>query len=523
MDQKNSINEQRLEKVKKIKELGFNPYSLKTPEKINITKLKDIFSFYEKEERKYILEKNIFKKEKREGKNIGEMPSRNHNLEEVSVAGRIKQFRSSGKLYFIDIIDQTGKIQLHLSMKDFSEKYWKLINLTDLGDFIWVKGLLGLSEREELSIFVKEFQLLTKSIYPPPTIAEKVSGDAAISNNETKQRQRYLDLMVNEESKSKFISRSLIISAIRNYLNKENFIEVETPIMQPLCGGAKAKPFITYHNTLKMDLYLRIAPELYLKRLLVGGLEKVFEINRSFRNEGIDTQHNPEFTMLELYQAYSDYNTMMDIVEDIVLVSLKSLNLKTTLNYLNKELNFQKPWPRFKYLDLFKIYVGIEWDNREQLLNKARELNLFEKVKDLSNDWLGNELWEACVQKKLIQPCFVIDYPTSISPLAKQKEDNTNFVERFEAFVNGMELANAFSELNDPQEQQKRFEEQISEGNRLNDEEIIKEIDSDYLTALGYGMPPAGGLGIGIDRLIMLLTNSSSIRDVILFPTLKKI
>lgn len=526
----------RLAKAQELRNKGINPYTAQTPNRTDILEIRNKFEEKEAAEQDFINRKKEWASSKRSlsKEKIEQLKAEGKSIEEeigvepsppqrdiFAVAGRIRQIRKAGKkLNFIDIVDQSGKIQILLSKATISDSTWEVIQQIDLGDWVWAQGPLGLTPAGELTIFAEKFMLLSKAILPPPQIAEKTHGHA-ISNAETRQRQRYLDLMMNAESRNRFEIRSKVIAGIRSKLHEEGFLEVETPMMQPLFGGAKARPFVTHHNALHTDLFLRIAPELYLKRLLVGGMQKIYEVNRNFRNEGIDTHHNPEFTMLELYEAFGDYHRMMDITEMIFAAALEAADLPDAIEYQGQTLSFKGPWPRYRWIDLFNEYVEVEWDNREQMEQKAIELGLDKQVLKLENDWLGAELWEHCVEKQLIQPCFVIDFPTAISPLAKQKEDDPRWVERFEVFAEGMELANAFSELNDPVEQQRRFVEQVEKAIELNDNELSREIDWDYIEALQYGMPPAGGLGIGIDRMIMLLTDTPTIRDVILFPQLK--
>jgi lysyl-tRNA synthetase class 2 len=434
---------------------------------------------------------------------------------EVTVAGRIVAMRSFGKACFSHVQDGSERIQAYFQKNTLGEDRYALFKKIDIGDFIGVKGFLFRTKTNELTIEVEDFMLLSKSLRPLP---EKWHG---LTDVELRYRQRYVDLIVNPEVKKVFLLRTKIIQAIRAFLNARGYLEVETPMMQSIPGGATARPFKTHHNALDMDLYLRVAPELYLKRLLVGGFERVYEINRNFRNEGISTRHNPEFTMLEFYTAYADYRYLLDLTEQMISkVALEVLGT-TEVEYEGNKISLAPPWKRVTYIDALR-QVGVQNDvltNAEKARGYA--LNLGAKLK--GGEPLGkilNEIFEALVEPKLIQPTFVTDYPTDISPLSKKCDDNPDFVERFELFVLGRELANAFSELNDPVDQKERFQKQVSE--REAGDEEAHQMDDDFIRALEYGMPPAAGEGIGIDRLVMLLTRSSSIRDVILFPQMKK-
>jgi lysyl-tRNA synthetase class 2 len=434
---------------------------------------------------------------------------------EVTVAGRIIAMRSFGKACFSHIQDGSERIQVYFQKNTLGEDRYALFKKIDIGDFIGVTGFLFRTKTNELTIEVEDFTLLSKALRPLP---EKWHG---LTDVELRYRQRYVDLIVNPEVKKVFLLRTKIIQAIRSFLNARNYLEVETPMMQSIPGGATAKPFKTHHNALDMDLYLRIAPELYLKRLLVGGFERVYEINRNFRNEGISTRHNPEFTMLEFYTAYADYQYLLDFTEQMIsTVALEVLGT-TEVEYEGHKISLAPPWKRVTYIDSLR-QAGVPNDVLADA-EKARvyALKLGGNLK--GGEPLGkilNEIFEAMVEPKLIQPTFITDYPTDISPLSKKRDDNPAFVERFELFVLGRELANAFSELNDPVDQKQRFQKQVSE--REAGDEEAHQMDEDFIRALEYGMPPAAGEGIGIDRLVMLLTGSSSIRDVILFPQMKK-
>jgi lysyl-tRNA synthetase class 2 len=434
---------------------------------------------------------------------------------DVIVAGRIVAMRSFGKAGFGHLQDGSGRIQFYFQKNTLGEDKYAFFKKLDIGDFMGVKGFLFRTKTNELTIDIEDFTLLSKSLRPLP---EKWHG---LTDVELRYRQRYLDLIVNPDVRKVFLVRTKIVQAIRRFLNERGYIEVETPMMQSIPGGATAKPFKTHHNALDMDLFLRIAPELYLKRLLVGGFERVYEINRNFRNEGISTRHNPEFTMLEFYTAYADYRVLMDMTEQMISSIAQEVLGKTEVEYEGHLINLSPPWKRITYFDALRE-AGVS----EDVLNdgvKAREYAKKLGAHLTGGEPLGkvlNEIFEALVEPKLIQPTFITDYPTDISPLSKKRDDNPNFVERFELFVVGRELANAFSELNDPVDQKERFLKQVSEG-EAGDEEA-HQMDDDFIRALEYGMPPAAGEGIGIDRLVMLLTGASSIRDVILFPQMKK-
>jgi lysyl-tRNA synthetase class 2 len=434
---------------------------------------------------------------------------------EVVVAGRIVAMRSFGKAGFGHLQDGSGRIQVYFQKNTLGDDKYAFFKKLDIGDFIGIKGFLFRTKTNELTIDMEDFTLLSKSLRPLP---EKWHG---LTDVEIRYRQRYVDLIVNPEVKNVFLLRTKIVRAIRDFLNDRGYIEVETPMMQTIPGGATAKPFKTHHNALDMDLFLRIAPELYLKRLLVGGFEKVYEINRNFRNEGISTRHNPEFTMLEFYTAYADYRVLLDMTEQMISSIAQEVLGKTEVEYEGHQINLSAPWKRITYLDALRD-AGVS----DEVLTdgvKAREYAKKLGAHLTGGEPLGkvlNEIFEALVEPKLIQPTFITDYPTDISPLSKKCDDNPDYVERFELFVVGRELANAFSELNDPVDQKERFLKQVSEG-EAGDEEA-HQMDEDFIRALEYGMPPAAGEGIGIDRLVMLLTGASSIRDVILFPQMKK-
>jgi lysyl-tRNA synthetase class 2 len=427
--------------------------------------------------------------------------------QQANCAGRIVLLRDIGKLIFITLRDRSGTIQVGLSKKLLAEQ-WELVKLLELGDIIGASGQLGKTKTGEITIWAEQVVLLSKCLLPPP---EKFHGLADIDQ---RYRQRYVDLWANPEVMELFKTRSSIITTIREFLTSRGFLEVETPMMQTIAGGAAARPFITHHNTLDMDLFLRISPELFLKRLLVGGMEKVFEINRNFRNEGLSRQHNPEFTMIEVYQAYADYNVMMDLTEEVISLCLEKHAGGKQIRFGELTLDFSRPWRRAKYADLLKEFAGCDIDDIEAVRAKARKLELDEAQMD--DMVVVNEVFEATVEDNLINPTFVVDYPAPLCPLTRQKKEDPKYAERFELFIGKMELANAYTELNDPVIQEENFHIQLR-----GQQETMATMDSDFIAALKYGMPPAGGLGIGIDRLIMVLTGAESIRDVVLFPLLR--
>lgn len=434
--------------------------------------------------------------------------------EKASIAGRLMALRTHGKAIFANIEDISGRIQIYVKSNKIGENAFKLFSKIGVGDILGVSGLIFRTRTGEVTVFVEEFTLLCKSVRSLP---EKWHG---LKDVEIRYRKRYLDLIVNPSVREIFIKRSKVVQSIRNFLDNRGFLEVQTPIMQPIPGGATARPFITHHNTLHRDLYLRIATELYLKRLIVGGLEKVYELGCDFRNEGISTKHNPEFTMLELYEAYGDYHSMMTITEKLVTYVIKNVLGSLEIEYQGNKINFTPPWKRISMYKAIEGASGIDMKKiPEKDFDKIIKKHGLNKKGKINRGEITNELFEKYVEPILIQPTFIYDYPLEISPLSKQKKDNPELVERFELFVNSMELANAFTELNDPAEQKRRFEEQVAKRKAGDMESHF--MDEDYIEALEYGMPPTGGLGIGIDRLIMLLTNSDSIKEVILFPQLK--
>ncbi|MBK9118871.1 MAG: lysine--tRNA ligase [Phycisphaerales bacterium] len=422
-------------------------------------------------------------------------------------AGRVALYREFGSLIFLTIRDQTGELQFALSKKVLAEGTgWQVAKLLDLGDIVGAAGRIGRTKTGELTLWADECVLLSKALRPPP---EKRLG---LTDIEARYRRRYVDLFSNPESRAVFVQRARIIAHARTVLQRRGFIEVDTPVLQPLYGGAAARPFLTHHNTLEMQLYLRISPELYLKRCLVGGLDRVYEFARCFRNEGISPRHNPEFTMLELYQAYGDYHDMMDITEEIVAGAAHALHGTYRLPYGDQTLDLTPPWARCKYADLYRTHVGLPIEDVAAARGRARELSIEEHK--LDDALVVNALFEHYAEPHLVQPTFVVDYPAPLCPLTRRDPSDPRIALRFEAYLNRMELGNAYTELNDPDVQRETFSQQL----RGEEGETMAVMDEDFVEALEHGMPPAGGLGIGIDRICMLLTNSASIRDVILFP-----
>ena len=435
---------------------------------------------------------------------------------EVAIAGRMMAKRIMGKSSFSKIKDGTSSIQIFINSKNVSEELYEQFKTYDVGDILWVKGTLFKTKTDELTINANEIELLTKSLRPLP---EKYHG---LTDTETRYRKRYLDLIMSDESRDVFENRSKIITTIRKYLNEQEILEVETPMMQPIPGGAIARPFVTHHNTLDKDFYLRIAPELYLKRLVVGGMHRVYEINRSFRNEGVSTQHNPEFTMLELYLAFASYEEIMTLVEEMVIEISKGLYGSTTITYQDKEYDLSGPYKR---ITLEESVMEFNPDmNREKLRDQHYLLGVCKKLKiknskDMPAGKLLLEIFEKTVEEHLIEPTFITAYPKDVSPLSRANDEDPWLVDRFEFFIAGRELANGFHELNDPDDQSQRFKDQVKERDSGDDEAMV--YDEDYIEALEYGMPPTSGLGVGIDRLTMIFTDKPSIRDVLLFPHMR--
>jgi lysyl-tRNA synthetase class 2 len=481
------ISQKRQEKLERIRARGINPYP---------------YGYH----RSHTTQQALALLTEQEESGAAEAPS-------VNLAGRVMASRLMGKVSFLDIRDGSGKIQLYFRNDLLSQDILQLLNDIDIGDIIGVSGKLFRTKTGEPTLEVEDLTLLAKSLQPLP---EKWHG---LSDIDTRYRQRYLDLIANTEAKEIFHMRSQVITAIRQFLNRRGFIEVETPVLQPSAGGALARPFITHHHALDQDFYLRIAPELHLKRLIIGGFDKVYELGRIFRNEGISTKHNPEFTMMESYETYADYNDVMATLEEMVAEVSRQVLGKDKVEFGGNTINFKPPWQRLQLHQAIKEYSGIDFNQypdaaslRAEMVKKKIEVD---PQKDRGR--LIDELISTFVEPKLIQPTFLLDYPVEMSPLAKSKPDNERLVERFEAFAGGIEIANAFTELNDPIEQRQRFLRQQKE--RQMEGETV---DEDFLLALEYGMPPTGGLGVGIDRLVMLLTGQPSIRQVILFPQLKE-
>ena len=435
----------------------------------------------------------------------------------VSVAGRIMSRRGHGKVNFMDLQDGEGRIQLFVQMNALGEEAYGKLHLLDIGDIVGVTGEVFRTKTGEVSIRVKELTLLTKSLQILP---EKFHG---LKDQDLRYRQRYVDLIVNPEVKEVFVLRSKIIKAVREYLDNRGFLEVDTPILNTIAGGANARPFVTHHNTLDIDMYLRIANELYLKRLIVGGFDKVYEMGRMFRNEGMSPKHNPEFTNIELYEAYADYEDMMVLTEELIAYVAEETLGSAKIEYQGKEIDLTPPWRRISMIDAIKEYVGVDFntiDTDEEAREVAKAKGL-EIDKDMKRGHVISEMFEEFCEVHLVQPTFVTHHPVEVSPLAKRNQEDPRLTNRFEAFINTWEIANAFSELNDPIDQKARFKEQ--EAQRVAGDSEAHMMDMDFVNALEVGLPPTGGLGIGIDRLIILLTNQPSIRDVLLFPTMKPV
>nr|WP_176483853.1 MULTISPECIES: lysine--tRNA ligase [Bacillus] len=480
----------RREKLAKLREIGMDPFGGKFERTNQSSELFEQYGEISKEE---LSEKNL----------------------SVTIAGRIMTKRGKGKAGFTHIQDLTGQIQLYVRKDAVGDEAYEIFNTADIGDIVGVTGEVFKTNVGELSIKATSFELLTKALRPLP---EKYHG---LKDVEQRYRQRYLDLITNPESKQTFIARSKIIQAMRRYLDDHGYLEVETPMMHSIAGGASARPFVTHHNTLDMTLYMRIAIELHLKRLIVGGLEKVYEIGRVFRNEGVSTRHNPEFTMIELYEAYADYKDIMSLTENLVAHIAKEVNGKTVVQYGEYEVDLTPEWKRLHMVDAVKEATGVDfWQQMsdEEARQHAKDHGV-DVTEHMQFGHILNEFFEQKVEETLIQPTFIYGHPVEISPLAKKNAEDPRFTDRFELFIVGREHANAFTELNDPIDQKERFEAQLVEKEQGNDE--AHEMDHDFIEALEYGMPPTGGLGIGIDRLVMLLTNAPSIRDVLLFPQMR--
>lgn len=432
----------------------------------------------------------------------------------IRLAGRMISRRIMGKASFANLLDQSGSLQLYVCRNDIGDECYADFKKFDIGDIIGVEGVPFTTKTGEISLHVSKITMLSKSLLPLP---EKFHG---LRDTDMRYRQRYVDLIANPEVRETFVARSKIIKAIRSFLDGEGFLEVETPILNTIAGGATARPFVTHHNTLDIDMYMRIAPELYLKRLIVGGFEKVYEMGRLFRNEGMSPRHNPEFTTVELYQAYTDYNGMMDITERLFNYIAKEVFGKGTITYQGTDIVIDKPWKKVTMAELVKEHTGIDFmtDELSVCIKRAEVLGVG-FPKEITWGKALYEVFDQLIEDKLIQPTFVLDYPVEVSPLAKRKASDKRLTERFEFFITGREMGNAFSELNDPIDQKERFMAQVKE--RENGDDEAQMMDEDFVTALEYGMPPTGGLGIGIDRLVMLFTDQFNIRDVLLFPTMK--
>ena len=479
-------------------------------EKLDLLRSKGLDPFGKRFERSHLVSDIVekygeFENEDLEGKDIA-----------VTIAGRIMTKRGKGKAGFAHIQDLSGQIQIYVRQDAIGPEQYEVFNIVDLGDIVGITGHVFRTKVGELSVKVEKFELLSKALRPLP---DKFHG---LKDVEQRYRQRYLDLIMNDESKQTFIARSKIIRSMRNYLDSHGYLEVETPMLHSIPGGAAARPFITHHNALDADLYIRIAIELHLKRLIVGGLEKVYEIGRVFRNEGVSTRHNPEFTMIELYEAYADYKDIMALTENLVAHIAQEILGTTKIQYGEYEVDLTPQWKRLHMVDAIKEYTGADfW--KEMSIEEARTLakeHGIEIKEHMDFGHIVNEFFEQRVEEKLIQPTFIYGHPVEISPLAKKNAEDPRFTDRFELFIVAREHANAFTELNDPIDQRERFEAQLKEREHGNDEAHV--MDDDFIEALEYGLPPTGGLGIGIDRLVMLLTNSPSIRDVLLFPLMRQ-
>ena len=493
MEEVNQLMQQRREKLKKLQEMGVNPYPYKFDRTHTSRQIKENFETLQEQE--------------------------------VRVAGRIMAHRRMGKAAFMHIQDMDGRIQIYLKKDMIGDFAWEVYRLLDIGDIIGVTGKVFKTRTGEITILVEQLELLAKSLRPLPIVKEKIEDGKRVvfdpfQDKELRYRQRYVDLIVNPQVREVFIKRSKIMTAMRNFLNERGYLEVETPILQPIYGGASARPFVTHHIALDMKLYLRIANELYLKRLIVGGFEGVYEFAKDFRNEGMDRFHNPEFTQMELYVAYKDYYWMMELTETMIATIAQEVLGTQVITYQGQEIDLTPPWRRLPLFEGIKEYAGVDIaDADEDTLRKiAKDLNV-----EIEDSWgagkIIDEIFGEYVEPNLIQPTFIIDYPLEMSPLAKKHRHNPRLVERFEPIIAGKEVGNAFSELNDPIDQRERFEAQMEL--RAKGDEEAQVLDEDFLRALEYGMPPTAGLGVGIDRLTMLLTDQPSIRDVLLFPHMR--
>lgn len=512
-DELNQVYAARRNKLEKIIEQGIDPYGQRFDDRSLIGDIRARTA-----EIKYVVDGNTIDvpeiteasdinfKEWKQEQGAGEMTGPT-----VRAAGRIHLRREGGKVHFMNITDWTGTIQLFVGKGQVGEENWNLVKCLDLGDLVGVDGRLGYTNTGELTIFAEKIHILCKALDPPP---EKRHG---LADPELRQRMRYVDLAYNEGVIDRFLDRTKIVHSIRNTLAQNGFVEIEGPTLHTIAGGAAARPFITHHNTLDMQLYMRIALELHLKRLMVGGMERVYELGRVYRNEGISPKHNPEFTMLEVYQAYGDYGSMMDLTESIIADAIKTLGIGPKLPWGDQEIDFSVPFARKTYDELFAEHAGVDPTDAVAIASLAESLGI--ETNGRHSDVIKSDVFEEKVEDALVGPIFVTDYPASICPLTKRKADNPAVAERFELFIHGMELANAYTELNDPDLQEQLFKTQLD---GQSEEDSMAKMDHDFVRALRNGMPPAGGLGIGIDRLVMLLTNSQSIRDVILFPLLRE-
>lgn len=489
----NQYIQERIKKADELRNEGINPYPNITKNAITSKEFNEIYEHIKDDENKRDESKTI------------------------TLKGRIKLLRIMGKAAFAKLEDSSGLVQVYYSRDELPEGYYnKIKKLIEVGDIVEATGFPFITQTGELTLHCFEFKIVTKAISPLP---EKFHG---LQDQELRYRQRYLDMIVNPEIKDIFIQRSRIVSMVRRFFEDKTFLEVETPMLHPIPGGANARPFVTHHNALDVERYLRIAPELYLKRLIVGGMEAVFEINRNFRNEGMDHTHNPEFTMIEFYWAYHRYTDLMNITEELFEYLFENLNLSKTLSYGDKEVDFSTPFAKVKYVDSLTSIGNVPSDivnDKEKIINFLNQNNIKVDV-NLTLGYLQAELFDNFVEDKLTNPTFITDFPIDISPLARRSDENPNIAERFELFIAGKEIANGFSELNDPIDQYERFKAQVETKDVTGDEEAM-HMDLDYIRALSYGMPPTAGEGIGIDRLVMMLTNQHSIRDVLLFPAMK--
>ena len=471
----------RLDSLQELQRLGVDPFGSRFPDTRPIGEIRDAFE--------------------------------EDNPKDVRAAGRITNIREMGKATFMDIKDWSGSIQIFFQQKRLGDEQFEIHQQFQAGDFVGVDGELMKTRTDEITIFIESFRLLTKALLRPP---EKWHG---LRDPEIRYRQRSLDLFANDEVMEAFLLRSRVINSVRRFLTDQRFMEVETPMMQSVPGGAAARPFVTHHNALDIDLYLRVAPELYLKRLLVGGMERVFEINRNFRNEGIDRQHNPEFTSLEVYQAYGDYMDMLELTEALVRSVAQEVDPSGKLPFGDYEIDYGEPFRRINYFEAFEEANGFPADDLDRLRDRARQLDI--EPRGLGPELLMDQVFEKTVEDEIVQPTFIMDYPAALSPLTRPKSDDPDVAERWDLIIGGMEIGPAYTELNDPRLQEEKFLQQL-EGEDVA-EETFRSVDKEFLRALAHGMPPAGGMGLGIDRLVMLMTNNPAIREVILFPLLRPV